>query len=109
CRLITPQEAETQYRRENQQVAADAVFFNASNYVAKVNLDPANITRHYSNQMQNFRVPETVQVSYVAFPATNYLADADKVIAGVTNLSQMIDQQYAQRGTNFYTDASGQP
>jgi hypothetical protein len=108
-RLVTPQEAETQYRRENQQVAADAVLFNASNYLAKVNLDPANITRHYSNQMQNFRVPEAVQVAYVEFPATNYFADADKVLTGVTNLSQIVDEQYRQRGTNYYTDASGQP
>jgi len=108
-RLVTPQEAEAQYRRENQQVATEGVFFNSSNFVAKVNLDPANISRHYSNQLQNFRVPETLQISYVTFPATNYLADADKALAGITNLDQQIDEMYRQKGTNYYTDAAGLP
>jgi hypothetical protein len=108
-RLITPQEAEVQYRRENQQVSAEAVFFTSSNFVAKVNMDPAAITRHYSNQLQNFRVPDTVQVEFVEFPATNYLAEADKTLAGITNLTQQIDEVYRQRGTNFYTDPTGAP
>jgi hypothetical protein len=108
-KLVTPQEAEAKYRRENQQVAADAVFFSASNYIAKVNLDMANISRHYTNQMQNFRENEKLQISYVAFPATNYFAEADKIIAGVTNLNQMVDEIYRQRGTNYYTDATGAP
>jgi hypothetical protein len=108
-RLVTPQEAEAQYRRENQQVSTEAVFFISSNYLAKVNLDPANIARHYSNQLQNFRVPDTIQIAYVAFPATNHFAEADRVLATITNLNQRIDQVYQQRGTNFYTDALGQP
>lgn len=108
-KLVTPQEAEAQYRRENQRVATDAVFFSASNFVAKVNLDLPNISRHYSNQMQNFRESEKIQIAYVAFPASNYFAAADKVIAGVTNLNLMVDDIYRQRGTNYYTDATGAP
>lgn len=108
-KLVTPQEAEAQYRRDNQQVAADAVFFSSSNFVSKVNLDMANLTRHYSNQLQNFREPEKLQISYVAFPASNYFASADKTLAGITNLNQMVDEMYRQRGTNYYTDPTGAP
>jgi hypothetical protein len=108
-RLVTPQEAEEKYRRENRQVSADAVFFSASNYVAKVNMDATNIARHFTNQQQNFRVNEQVQISYVAFPATNHFAEADRVLATVTNLNQQLDQIYMQRGSNYYTDATGLP
>ncbi|HUS34514.1 MAG TPA: SurA N-terminal domain-containing protein [Verrucomicrobiae bacterium] len=108
-RLVTPQEAEAQYRRDNQQVAVDAVFFTSSNFVSKVNLDMANLTRHYSNQLQNFREPDKLQISYVAFPASNYFASADKTFAGITNLNQMVEEMYRQRGTNFYTDPTGAP
>jgi hypothetical protein len=108
-RLVTPQEAEAQYRRENQQVAAEAVFFSASNFVAKVNMDAANIARHYTNQMQNFRENEKLQLSYVTFPATNFTAEAEKALSSETNLTQIIDEAYRKRGTNYYTDAAGLP
>src|SRR4051812_33729452 len=108
-KLVTPQEAEAQYRRENQQVSAEAVIFNASNYLAKVNLDQTNIAAHYTRQGQNFREPDKMQVAYVEFPATNYFADAEKALAAITNLNQQIDEVYVQRGTNFYTDANGMP
>ncbi|MGB9603661.1 MAG: SurA N-terminal domain-containing protein, partial [Limisphaerales bacterium] len=35
-KLVTPQEAEQIYRRENQEVLVDIVFFNASNYISSV-------------------------------------------------------------------------
>src|ERR1051325_4131494 len=108
-KLVTPQEAEAQYRRENQQVSAEAVIFSASNYLAKVNLDQTNIAAHYTKQNQNFREPDKMQVAYVECPATNYFAEAEKALAGITNLSQQIDEVYRQRGTNFYTDANGMP
>lgn len=108
-RLVTPQEAEAQYRRENQQVSTEAVFFNASNYLAKVNLDATNIAAHYTRQSQNFREPDKRQVAYVEFPATNYFAAAEKNLATITNLNEQIEQVYRQRGTNYYTDANGMP
>ena len=108
-RLVTPQEAEEKYRRENRQVSAEAVFFSASNYLARVNMDATNIARHYTNQQQNFRVNEQVQIAYVAFPATNHFAEADRVLGMVTNLNLQLDQIYSQRGSNYYTDANGLP
>jgi hypothetical protein len=108
-RLVTPQEAEAKYRLENQQISAEAVFFFASNYLAQVNLDQTNIATHYTKQSQNFREPDKMQVAYVEFPATNYFAEAEKTLAGITNLNQQIEEVYRQRGTNFYTDANGAP
>jgi hypothetical protein len=54
-------------------------------------------------------VPERIQLSYVAFPATNFQVLADERIAGMTNFAQQIDAMYQQRGANFYTDAANQP
>ena len=108
-RLVTPQEAESKYRLENQQISAEAVFFFASNYLAQVNLDQTNLTAHYTRQSQNFREPEKIQVAYVEFPATNYFADAEKSLAAITNLSKQIDEVYLARGTNYYTDTNGLP
>jgi len=74
-----------------------------------VNLDPTNITAHYTKQNQNFREPDKMQVVYVEFPATNYFADAEKTLAGITNLNQLIEEEYRKHETNFYTDANGMP
>lgn len=108
-RLVTPQEAEAQYRRENEQVATEAVFFNASNFVAQINVDPAAISGFYTNQQAMYRLPERIQLTYVSFEASNYLAQADQFLAGITNLSQQIEDMYRQRGTNFYTDTNNAP
>ena len=107
-KLVTPQEAEVQYRRENEEADTEAVFFNASNYVAQVNLDPMAIATHYTNQGSLYRIPERIQLSYVSFEASNYFPQADLKIAAETNLAQRLDQLYLQRGAKFYTDTNGQ-
>ncbi len=105
-RLVTPQEAESQYRQENEKVAVDAVFFNAADHLAQVKVEPALISAHYTNQAAMYRVPERIQLAYVAFDATNYLAQADQFLVGITNLNQIIDEIYKQRGASFYTDTN---
>jgi hypothetical protein len=54
--------------------------------------------------MSGYRIPERIQVSYVKFDVTNFMADADQQIAKLTNFSAMVDQVYRQRGTNFYKE-----
>ena len=73
-RLITPQEAKALYDREHQEVAAEAVFFSTSNYLAGVSINPDTISEFYSNRIANYVIPERVQVAYVRFNVTNYLA-----------------------------------
>ena len=106
-RLVTPQEAEAEYRSENEQVATEAVFFAATNYIDKVKLDPAALLTFYTNNVANYIEQPKMILTYVGFDATNYLAEADKKLSAVTNLSQKIAEMYQQRGTNFYTDTNG--
>ena len=103
-RLATPDEIKGLYIREHQELAADAVFFNASNYLASVSVSPEAITQFYSNRLADYRIPERVQVSYVKFPLTNFWAKAEQFWAG-TNLNEMVEANYQRLGTNYFKDA----
>ncbi len=107
--LVTPREAEALYREENEQLSTEAALFSVSNYLAGVTVTPEALSQYYSNQMADYRIPERVQISYVKFELTNFLADADQILAQQTNLTQILERQYQQRGTNFYKDADGKP
>ncbi len=106
-RLVTPQEAELTYRLENEQLETQVALFALSNQLAKVKIDATALAVFYTNQAANYRIPERAQVSYVTFGGSNYLAQADQKMAQDTNLNQMIDQVYLQRGTNFYMGTNG--
>lgn len=107
-KLVTPQEAESTWREENQKADTKIVLFNSSNYLAQVEVKPEAITNFYNLRGSSYRLPERVQVSYVVFPSSNYFPQAEQLLAKETNLTQQIDAMYAQRGPNFYTDADRQ-
>src|SRR6266404_1363603 len=104
-KLVTPKEATGLYVREHEDLATEAVFFSATNYLASVTPTPEASSQFYSNRVANYRIPERMQVSYVKFDLTNFLAEADQEMAKTTNLTQRIDAVYQQRGTNYYKDA----
>jgi hypothetical protein len=106
-KLITPQEAEILFRRENEQVDAQAVFLQSSNYLSKVVETPAELLTYYTNYQASYRIAERVQVVYVKFDATNYVTEAEQKLATQTNLAQMIDAEYLQRGTNSFRGTNG--
>jgi hypothetical protein len=108
-KLVTPQEAEQTYREEHEKADTKVALFSLSNYVANVEVTDDAIAKFYTNRASAYRLPERLQLSYVEFPATNYLAKADERLATETNLNQRIDAVYLQRGPSFYTDPSGQP
>jgi peptidyl-prolyl cis-trans isomerase D len=108
-KLVTPQEAEAQFRRENEEAEAEAVFIHSSNFVSQVTIDPAAISAFFTNNLANYRVPDKVQVSYVKFPAANYMAEAEQTMAANTNLNFHIEAIYAERGTNAFLDATNTP
>jgi hypothetical protein len=85
------------------------VVFSSSNYVSKVAVTPQAIAEYYTNSSARYRLPERIQLSYVPFPASNYLSQAEQRLASQTNLNQQLDALYEQRGPQFYTDAQGQP
>lgn len=103
--LVTPQEVHALYERENQELQAQAAFFSASNYLAAVNATPDQVAQFYTNQMPRYRLPERVQVNYLKFPLTNFLTEAVQKINETTNLNDILEAVYQQRGSNYYSDA----
>lgn len=101
-KLITPQEAKALYEREYQEVATEAVFLSASNYLASVQASPEAISQFYSNRVNNYAVPERVQVSYVQFALTNYLPQAETELS--SNLNELVEMNYQRLGTNVFAD-----
>ncbi|MBM3839022.1 MAG: hypothetical protein FJ398_13850 [Verrucomicrobia bacterium] len=106
-KLITPQEAEIIFRRENEQADTQAVFLQSSNYLSKVVETPADLMTYYTNHQASYRIPERVQVVYVKFDATNYMTEAEQKLVAQTNLTQMIDAEFLQRGTNSFRGTNG--
>ncbi|MCF7764468.1 MAG: SurA N-terminal domain-containing protein [Verrucomicrobia bacterium] len=108
-KLVPPQEAELRYNRENEEVKTKAAFLWSSNYLDSVTMDPVAIATYYTNQQATYRIPERVQVNYVRFVATNYLDLAQTAMASNTNLTEIIDATYLQRGTNSFFGDNNQP
>ncbi len=99
--LVSKQEAEMLYLRMRQDLAVQAVFFSASNYLAEVppEPDPSLLRQYYTNNLAKYRLPERVQVNYVWFNVTNNLAAAEKTLG--TNINALVENNYNQLGTNY--------
>ncbi len=106
-KLVPPQEAEDLFKREHEQFETQVVLFSVSNYLSQVTVTSNAIAQFYTNQLANYRIPERVQVRYVRFNVTNYLADAEQEIAKQTNLTQAIDATYQRQGAAYFTDTNG--
>ena len=76
--LVSRQEAEIKFRESNEQYEAEAIFLNHTNYLSLVQSTDEQIKKHYTNTLAKNRIPERRQVSYVTFPATNYLDQAEE-------------------------------
>jgi peptidyl-prolyl cis-trans isomerase D len=100
--LIPPAEVNALYQRDNQEVATEAAFFWASNFIAGVTATPEILGQYYSNRVATYAVPERVQVDYVRFDVTNQLTAAQ---ATLTNLAELVDVNFARLGTNAFPDA----
>lgn len=103
-KFVTSRAAEAAYRQENEQLATEAVLFASSNYLASVKVKPEDLGKYFTNNMPSYRLPERVQVSYVAFPLTNYLADADAQMAKITGLEADVEKLYKSSPTNSFKD-----
>ncbi len=108
-KLITPQEAESFYRRLNEPLSTEAVFFSATNYLGQVSSTPAGLQQFYTNNMAEYRLPERMQVSYVKWELTNFLAEADEELSKITNFSKEVDAAYFRQGANAFKDENGKP
>lgn len=126
--LITPDEARALYRHENEELTAALVVFPATNYLDRVEVRPEQLAQYYSNNAARYEIPERVQVRYLRWDLTNFLAEADQELASLTNaaalvrfglipdapqatmrftnLEAVVEALYQQRGTNYYSDAA---
>jgi len=104
--LVTPAEAQMLYVRNNTEVSAQAIFFSASNYLSEATITSEALTKFYTNQAANYRLPDRVQVTYVEFPITNYWEAAALEIAKTTNMDQQFDLYTLQNGTNYFGGAT---
>jgi hypothetical protein len=102
--LITPQEAAGIYQREHQELSSQAVFFSARNYVPSVTVTPAAVAQFYTNYLAEYRLPDRVQIHYVAFEVSNFLAQSQAEWAK-TNFNEQIDAVYLQYGAQAFPDA----
>ena len=109
ARLVNPRDAEAYFRKENEELAVQLGVFFASNYVDQVMVTPAALSNYFNIHAAAYRIPRRITVSYVEFAATNFLAEADKFLNTLTNLEAFITEQYARRGTNYFTSADGKP
>ncbi|MGA9452693.1 MAG: SurA N-terminal domain-containing protein [Verrucomicrobiia bacterium] len=102
--LVTPQAAAAEYERLHREFSAQAVFFSASNYLSAVTATPAAVAEFYTNYLAAYRLPDRVQVSYVEFNASNYLAQA-KAEWAKTNFEEVVEANYRQLDPDYFPDA----
>lgn len=102
--FVTPEQAAGVYTREHQEVSAQIVYFPATNYLAAVKVTPEAVARFFTNNMAYYRLPDRLQVSYVAFSLSNYLESA-KAEWAKTNFNEQIDAVYLQYGAQAFPEA----
>lgn len=98
--MLTPAEARAMYEREHQEVSVQVVNFLAMNYLPQVTVNTQAVAQFYTNQMARYRIPERVQVNYVEFPVSNYLAAAEAELVK-TNLDGIVQANLDRLGTNY--------
>jgi hypothetical protein len=111
ARLVTPADAEGLWKKEHQEQLGQLAVFWTSNFLDKVTITNNAIGSFYTNRMGLYRLPERLTVSYVEFPASNYLADADARLTKLTNLNEIVSEYYSRSkgATNAWTDTNGVP
>ncbi len=76
--LLSAKEAEIRYRENNEEYEAEGIFLAHTNYLPLVQATEEQLKTHYTNNLPEYRIFERRQLSYVTFPATNYLDAAEK-------------------------------
>jgi hypothetical protein len=105
--LITPKEVEFTYRRENEPMAAEIVSFPTTNFYGATAPSEADLQDYFTKHEAEYRLPDRVQINYVLFEPSNYLAKAAQLLG--TNIDDKIDEYYHQQGADAFKDESGQP
>ncbi len=103
--IVPPRVAEAAYKSEHEQVSGNLVFLAFSNYTSITSVDTNKLTQYYTNHIPEYMIPPKAKVKYVSFAATNYLAEGEKRINELTNLTAIVESLYQRRGgTNSAKD-----
>ncbi|MBN2507594.1 MAG: SurA N-terminal domain-containing protein, partial [Verrucomicrobia bacterium] len=105
--LINPKEAEDLFRQHHQEAVVKLAVFWATNFMDQAKPTPEQVRAHFARWPGAYTMPARVQVKYVEFPATNYLAEADRQLNQNTNLDAILEEEYVRQGTNAFTDSNG--
>jgi hypothetical protein len=105
--LITSKEAEFFYRRENQPMITEIVAFPTTNFFGATAPTDADLQDYFTKHEADYRLPDRVQINFLAFDPSNYTAQADKILG--TNVDDRVDAIYHQQGPDAFKDESGQP
>ena len=105
--LITAKEAEFFFRRDHELMSVELVRFPLTNYTAQIAPTAQEIGEFYTNRQADYSLPDREQINYIHFDLTNYLAAADKILAGMSNLDAQLDQAYLSKDAASYKDEAG--
>jgi hypothetical protein len=105
--LITAKEAEFFYRRENQPMVTEIVAFPTTNFYGATAPTEAELQDYFAKHEADYRLPDRVQINYIALDPSNYTAQADKILG--TNVDDRVDSIYHQQGPDAFKDEAGQP
>lgn len=83
----------------------ELVSFPATNFYAQTKPTEKDIEEFYNQREADYRLPDRIQVNYVAFKASNYLAQVETQLG--TNFNDHIDQEYLQSNPSDFKDAAG--
>ena len=83
--LLSAKEVQIRYRENNEQYEAEGIFLAHTNYLPLVQATEEQLKTHYTNNLSEYRIFERRQLSYVTFPATNYLDAAEKKFDALTS------------------------
>ena len=83
--LLSAKEVQIRYRENNEQYEAEGIFLAHTNYLPLVQATEEQLKTHFTNNLSEYRIFERRQLSYVTFPATNYLDAAEKKFDALTS------------------------
>jgi parvulin-like peptidyl-prolyl isomerase len=103
--LVAPQDVETLYRREFQEVSTQLVPFRATTNLTSIAAPADKVGEFYTNRMAAYRLPDRVQINFVSYPLSNFIAAAKAELDKNTNMTEIIEARYEQLGTNYFAEA----
>jgi peptidyl-prolyl cis-trans isomerase D len=94
--IITPAEAEAEYRRRNQKIKVDYIAFSASKTMADMKPTPEQINAYWAKNKGFFNVPETRDLQFV-------VADQAKVADTIQITDAQIQDYYNAHRDDYRT------